>query len=59
MTLKDLPPSLRIYLKAEASKRGIEPEALLEEILTGNNPLPQHISEFIRTIWRYRGIELT
>ncbi len=54
MSLESLPPSLRVHLKAEALRRGVEPEALLEEILAGGNPLPQHLSELIREIWRRR-----
>ncbi len=54
MTLRDMPPSLRVYLKAEALKLGIEPEALLKEILAGGNPLPQHISELIREVYRQK-----
>ncbi len=54
MSLEGLPPSLRIYLKAEASRRGVELEVLLEEILAGSNPVPQHLSELIREIWRHR-----
>ncbi len=54
MTLEGLPPSLRVYLKVEALRRGVAPEALLEEILAGGNPLPQHVSEFIREVWRRR-----
>jgi hypothetical protein len=49
---ESLPPSLRILLKAEAARRGAEPEALLSEILAGGNPLPPHISEFIRAALR-------
>jgi hypothetical protein len=54
MALEELPPSLRILLKAEAHRRGVEPEGLLAEILAGGNPLPPHISEFIRAILRRR-----
>jgi hypothetical protein len=55
MSFESLPPSLRILVKTEAAKRGVEPEALLEEILEGGDPLPPHISELIRTIHRWRG----
>jgi hypothetical protein len=54
MALEELPPSLRIFLKAEALRRGTDPESLLAEILAGNNPLPVHISELIRAILRGR-----
>jgi hypothetical protein len=50
-----LPPSLRLFLKVEASRRGADPETLLEEILAGGDPLPAHISELIRTVLRGRG----
>ncbi len=54
MALEDLPLSLRLYLNAEALRRGTEPEALLEEILAGGNPLPPHISELIRRALKSR-----
>ena len=52
MALEELPPSLRVFLKAEALRRGVEPESLLAEILSGGDPLPVHISELIRAILR-------
>jgi hypothetical protein len=55
MSFESLPPSLRILVKTEAAKRGVEPEALLEEILAGGDPLPPHISELIRAIRKWRG----
>jgi hypothetical protein len=55
MSLEDLPPSLRVYLKTEALRRGVEPGMLLEEILAGSNPLPQHISDLVREVWKRRG----
>jgi hypothetical protein len=55
MALEGLPPSLRVYLKTEALRRGVEPDVLMEEILAGGNPLPQHLSDFIREVWKRRG----
>jgi hypothetical protein len=52
MALEELPPSLRVLLKAEALRRGADPESLLAEILAGGNPLPPHVSEFIRAALR-------
>jgi hypothetical protein len=58
MSFESLPPSLRILVKTEAAKRGVEPEALLEEILEGGDPLSPPISELIRAIHRWgRGAE--
>jgi hypothetical protein len=54
MSFESLPPSLRILIKREAAKRSVEPEALLEEILEGGDPLPQHISELVWAIHRWR-----
>jgi transcriptional regulator of acetoin/glycerol metabolism len=48
MKLEELSPSLRILLKAEAMRRGADPEALLMEILAGGNPIPQHLSDLVR-----------
>jgi hypothetical protein len=60
MALEELPPSLKVLLKAEALQRGVDPENLLAEILAGGDPLPPHISEFIRAMWnakrRWSGI---
>jgi hypothetical protein len=52
MTLEELPPNLRVFLRAEALRRNADPEALLAEILEGGNPIPQHLSELIRAVWR-------
>jgi len=54
MAFEELPPSLKAFLRAEALRRNVEPEALLAEILAGNNPLPQHLSDFVREVWRLR-----
>jgi hypothetical protein len=54
MKLKELPPSLRVVLRVEALKRNADPEALLTEILEGGNPIPQHLSELIREVWKSR-----
>jgi hypothetical protein len=48
MKLEELPPSLRVFLRAEALRRGADPEALLAEILAGGNPIPQHLSDLVR-----------
>jgi hypothetical protein len=58
MTFEELPPSLKIFLRAEALRRNMTPETLLEEILAGKDPIPQHLSEFVRNVWnsRLRGI---
>jgi hypothetical protein len=48
MKLEELPPSLRVFLRAEALRRGADPEALLTEILAGGNPIPQHLSDLVR-----------
>jgi hypothetical protein len=50
--VQDLPPSIRVLLKIEAARRGISPEDLLNDILMGKNPLPKHISDLIRAVWR-------
>ncbi len=52
MALEELPPNLRALLKAEALRRNVSPEALLAEILAGDNPLPAHISKLIREVWK-------
>jgi hypothetical protein len=54
MALEELPLSLRVFLKAEALRRGADPESLLAEILAGGDPLPPHISELIRAILKER-----
>ncbi len=54
MALEELPPSLKVLLKAEALRRGADPESLLAEILAGGAPLPAHISELIRAMLRGR-----
>jgi len=46
------PPSIIVILKIEAAKRGVSPEDLLNDILMGKNPLPKHISDLIRAVWR-------
>jgi hypothetical protein len=50
--VQDLPPSIRVLLKTEAARRGVSPEELLNDILSGGNPLPKHISDLIRAVWR-------
>jgi hypothetical protein len=50
MKLDELSPSLKVILKAEALRRNTEPEVILAEILAGNNPIPQHISDLIREV---------
>jgi transcriptional regulator of acetoin/glycerol metabolism len=50
MKLEELPPSLRVFLRAEALRRGADPEALLAEILAGGNPIPQHLSNLVRAV---------
>ena len=50
--VQDPPPSIRAILKTEAAKRGVSPEDLLNDILMGKNPLPKHISDLIRAVWR-------
>jgi predicted Ser/Thr protein kinase len=50
--IEELPPGLRVLLRAEARRRNVEPEALLAEILSGKNPLPQHLSDLVREVWR-------
>jgi hypothetical protein len=52
--LEELPPSLRVFLRAEALRRGADPEALLAEILAGGNPIPQHLSDFVREALKAR-----
>ena len=54
MKLEELPLSLRVFLRAEAMRRGADPEALLEEILASGNPIPKHLSDFIREVWKAR-----
>jgi hypothetical protein len=58
MKLEELPPSLRVFLRAEALRRNADPEALLAEILAGGNPIPQHLSDLVREAWksRFKGI---
>jgi hypothetical protein len=48
----ELPPSIKVFLKIEAAKRGVSPEDLLNDILMGKNPLPKHISDLIRAMWK-------
>lgn len=48
----ELPPSIKVLLKIEAARRGTTPEDLLNDILTGKNPLPKHISDLIRAVWK-------
>ncbi len=43
---------MKVLLKAEALRRGVDPESLFAEILAGGDPLPMHISELIRAIWK-------
>jgi hypothetical protein len=50
--VQDLPPSIRVVLKIEAARRGVSPEDLLNDILMGKNPLPKHISDLIRAVWK-------
>jgi hypothetical protein len=59
MTLDELPPSLRTFLRAEALRRNMAPETLLAEILAGKDPIPHHLSDFVREVWksRLRGTE--
>jgi hypothetical protein len=52
MKLEELPPSLRVLLRAEALRRNADPEALLAEILAGGNPISQHLSDLIREVWK-------
>jgi len=52
MKLEELPPSLRAILRAEALRRSADPEALLAEILAGGNPIPQHLSDLVREVWK-------
>jgi hypothetical protein len=54
MALNELPLSLRMFLKAEARRRNVEAEVLLAEILAGGNPLPEHISDLIREVYKAR-----
>jgi hypothetical protein len=54
MKLEELPPSLRVLLRAEALRRSTDPEALLAEILAGNNPIPQHLSDLVREVLKNR-----
>jgi hypothetical protein len=48
----DLPPSIKVLLKIEAARRGVSPEELLNDILMGKNPLPKHVSDLIRAMWK-------
>jgi len=48
----ELPPSIKVFLKIEATKRGVSPENLLNDILMGKNPLPEHISDLIRAVFK-------
>ena len=50
--MPELPPSIKVLLKIEAARRGTTPEDLLNDILTGKNPLPKHISDLIRAVWK-------
>jgi len=52
--LEELPPSLRVILRVEALRRSADPEALLAEILAGGNPIPRHLSDFVREAWKAR-----
>jgi len=54
MAAEELPPGLRLYLRAEAARRSMSYESLLSEILAGRNPLPQHISDLIREVLKVR-----
>jgi len=54
MKLEELPSSLRVFLRAEAMRHGTDPEVLLEEILAGGNPIPKHLSDLIREVWKAR-----
>jgi len=56
-SLEELPPSLRVLLKAEAIKRNVEPEILLEKILSGENPIPWHVAELVRNVSRKSNAE--
>jgi plasmid stability protein len=48
----ELPPSIKVLLKIEAARRGVSPEDLLNDILMGRNPLPKHVSDLIRAVWK-------
>jgi hypothetical protein len=48
----ELPPSIKVLLKIEAARRGTSPEDLLNDILTGKDPLPKHVSDLIRAVWK-------
>jgi hypothetical protein len=52
MAFDELPPSLRTFLRAEALRRNVEPEVLLAEILAGKDPIPRHLSDLVREIWK-------
>ena len=54
MKLEELPPSLRVFLRAEALRRGANPEALLAEILAGGNSIPRHFSDLVREALKSR-----
>ncbi len=43
---------MRVLLKIEAARRGVSPEDLLNDILIGKNPLPKHVSDLIRAVWK-------